>query len=79
MSFQAGDISLVSLACKDLSVSRALGCFWHGLAATSRDDKLLKCLKSWYRLDIFTKQDLHAIVGNLNEEGAMEALEAENQ
>ena len=41
--------------------------------------ELLKYLKSLFRLGIFTEQDLHAIVGNLNEEGAMEALEAENQ
>ena len=39
--------------------------------------ELLKCLKSWFRLGIFTEQDLHVIVGKLNEEGAMKALEAE--
>ena len=41
--------------------------------------KLLECLKSWFRLGIFTEQDLHAIVVNLNENDAMEALEAINQ
>ena len=41
--------------------------------------ELLECLKLWFRLGIFTEQDLYAIVGNLNEEGAMEALEAGNQ
>ena len=40
--------------------------------------ELLECLKSWFRLGVFTEQDLHAIVGNLNEEGVMEALEAMN-
>ena len=41
--------------------------------------ELLKCLKSWFRLGVFTEQDLHAIIGSLNEEGAMEALDAMNQ
>lgn len=41
--------------------------------------ELLKCLKSWFRLGIFTEQNLYAIVGNSNEEGAMKALKAENQ
>ena len=36
--------------------------------------KLSKCLKLWFRLGIFTEQDLYIIVGDLNEEGAMEAL-----
>ena len=35
---------------------------------------LLECLKSWFRLGIFTEQDLHAIVGTVDEED-MEALE----
>ena len=35
--------------------------------------ELLKCLKSWFRLGIFTKEDLHAIVGTM-EEGALDAL-----
>ena len=39
----------------------------------------LECLKSWFRLGLFTGQDLYAIVGQLNEEGAMEALETMNQ
>ena len=41
--------------------------------------ELLECLKSWFRLGVFTEQDLHAIIGNLNEEGATEALDAMNQ
>ena len=36
--------------------------------------ELLKCLKSRFRLGIFTEQDLHAIVGTVNEED-MKALE----
>ena len=40
--------------------------------------ELLECLKLWFSLGVFTEQDLHAIVGNLNEEGAMEAFEAMN-
>lgn len=36
--------------------------------------ELLECLKSWFRLGIFTEQDLHAIIGTM-EEGAMEALD----
>ena len=40
--------------------------------------ELLECLKSWFRLGVFTEQDLYAIVGNLNEGGAMDALEAMN-
>ena len=36
---------------------------------------ILKCLKSWFRLGVFTKEALHAIVSNLTmEDGAMEAL-----
>ena len=41
--------------------------------------ELLKCLKSWFRLGVFTEQDLYAIVVDLNEDNAMEALEAINQ
>ena len=41
--------------------------------------ELLECLKSWFRLGVFTEQDLHAIVDNLDEEAAMEVLEAINQ
>ena len=41
--------------------------------------KLLECLKSWFRLGVFTEQDLHTIVVDLNEDNAMEALEAINQ
>ncbi len=38
--------------------------------------ELLECLKSWFRLGIFTKEDLHRIVEQLeDEDGAMEALE----
>ena len=36
--------------------------------------KLLECMKSWFRLGIFTEEDLHAIVSTM-EEGALEALE----
>ena len=36
--------------------------------------ELLECLKSWFRLGIFMEQDLHAIIGTM-EEGAMEALD----
>ena len=35
--------------------------------------EILECLKSWFRLGVFTKEDLHAIVGTM-EDGAMEAL-----
>ena len=37
--------------------------------------KLLECMKSQFSLSVITEQDLYGIVGNLNEEGAMEALE----
>ena len=36
--------------------------------------ELLKYLKSSFRLGIFTEEDLHAIVGNLAEDEAIEAL-----
>lgn len=36
--------------------------------------KLLKCMKSWFRLGIFTEEDLYAII-DIMEEGAFEALE----
>ena len=35
--------------------------------------EILECLKSWFRLGVFTKEDLHAVVGTM-EDGAMEAL-----
>lgn len=35
--------------------------------------KLLKCMKSWFRLGIFTEQDLHFIV-NIMKDGAVEAM-----
>ena len=41
--------------------------------------ELLKCMKLWFRLSVFTEQDLYAIIGNLNEEGTMKALNAMNQ
>ena len=41
----------------------------------SENIELLKCLKSWFRLNIYTKEDLHVIVDSLREEGAMKALE----
>ena len=42
-----------------------------GLKATTME--LLECLKSWFRIGIFTEQDLHAIIDTMNE-GAMEAM-----
>ena len=30
--------------------------------------ELLKCLKLWFRLGIFTKEDLHALVDNMKKE-----------
>ncbi len=36
--------------------------------------ELLECLKSWFRIGIFTEQDLHAIIDTM-EEGATEAME----
>ena len=44
----------------------------------STTTELLKYLKSWFRLGVFAEQNLHSIIGNLNEKGAMEALEAIN-
>ena len=38
--------------------------------------KLLEYLKLWFRLGVFTKEDLYAIIGDLDEEGALEALGA---
>ena len=35
--------------------------------------EILECLKSWFRLGVFTKENLHVIVGTM-EDGAMEAL-----
>ena len=40
----------------------------------SESIELLKCLKSWFRLGIFTKEDLHTIVGTVVEEGALDAF-----
>ena len=37
--------------------------------------ELLECLKSWFRLGIFTEEDLYAIVDTLQDDEAMEALE----
>ena len=37
--------------------------------------ELLKCLKLWFRLGIFTKQDLYVIVEQLKNNEALEALE----
>ena len=36
--------------------------------------ELLKCLKSWFRLSIFTKQDLYVII-DIMDEGVMEVME----
>ena len=47
---------------------------WNSLK--SETIELLECLKSWFRLGVFTEQDLYAIVGQLNEEGVMKTLEA---
>ena len=41
--------------------------------------ELLECLKFWFRLGVFTKEDLYTIIGNLDEEGALVALEAMDQ
>ena len=37
--------------------------------------ELLKCLKSWFRLGVFTEEDLHAIVSNLTEDEAIEPMD----
>ena len=37
--------------------------------------EMVECLKSWFRLGIFTEEDLNAVVHTLNENGALEALE----
>ena len=39
----------------------------------SENIEILECLKSWFQLSVFTKEDLHGIVGTM-EDGAMEAL-----
>ena len=39
--------------------------------------ELLECLKSWFRLGIFTEEDLHAVFNDLDEDGAAEALDYE--
>jgi hypothetical protein len=36
--------------------------------------ELLECLKSWFRLGLFTEEDLHTIVENVAEIDALEAL-----
>ena len=41
--------------------------------------ELLEYLKSWFRLGVFTKEDLYTIIGNLDKEGALVALEAMDQ
>ena len=41
--------------------------------------ELLECLKSWFQLGVFTKEDLYAIIGDLDKEGALVALEAMDQ
>ena len=35
--------------------------------------EILECLKLWFRLGVFTKEDLHVIVDTM-EDGVMEAL-----
>ena len=37
--------------------------------------ELLECLKSWFWLGIFTEEDLHTVVNDLDEDGAAEALD----
>ena len=44
-----------------------------GSRLQSETIEILECLKSWFRLGVFTKEDLHAIVDTM-EDGAMEAL-----
>ena len=46
----------------------------HRASLKSKIIELLKCLKSWFRLGIFTQQDLHDIVGTM-EEGGAEAMD----
>lgn len=36
--------------------------------------ELLECLKSWFRLGVFTKEDLHALFDSMKE-GSVEMLE----
>ena len=36
--------------------------------------ELLKCLKSWFRLNVFTKKDLHVLVDSMKEK-SVEMLE----
>ena len=40
----------------------------------SESIELLKCLKSWFRLGIFTKEDLYTIIDTVVEEGALDAF-----
>lgn len=42
----------------------------HRASLKSETIELLECLKSWFRLSIFTQQDLYDIVGNMAEGGA---------
>ena len=37
--------------------------------------ELLECSMSWFRLGIFTEEDLHAVVNDLGEDGVAEALD----
>ena len=46
----------------------------HRASLKSETIKLLECLKSWFRLGIFTQQDLHDIVSTI-EEGGVEAVD----
>ena len=50
---------------------RASGfCGDHRARLKSETLELLECLKSWFRLGIFTQQDLHDIVGTMERRGA---------
>ena len=35
-------------------------------------------MKSWFRLGVFTEEDLHAVVKDLDQDGAAEALDCES-
>ena len=43
------------------------------MAPSDNESGLLQCMKLWFRLGISTEQDLHAVIGTI-EEGAAEAL-----
>ena len=51
----------------------------NGTVFKSKIIELLEYSKSWFRLGVFTEQDLYAIIGHLDEEGTVETLEVMNQ